>query len=334
MRESEIRPEALLKKYFELCVYDTELFFGNDQRVKCRCVACGSTKTKKEFIKFGFGYVSCLQCQSLFQSPRPLPKSFENFYRNSSSSNYWAEVFFPSVAEARREKIFKPRVSSLFDIVSNRGYKIKSLIDVGAGFGMFIEEWRKLDDQTNCLAIEPSQSLAAVCRQKGIQTLEDVIENVEGYENFSGLVVSFEVLEHVWDPVTFLKGLVRMTKPGGIVFVSTLSIDGFDLQHLWGSSKQISPPHHLNFLSNKGLEELFEKAGLINIELTTPGKLDVDIVVNACKEDRALIKSNRFIKKLIDKPEIRDDFQQYLVKNKMSSHVWIVGQRPVISDED
>ena len=54
--------------------------------------------------------------------------------------------------------------------------------------------------------------------------------------------------------------------------------DGFDLQMLWEKSSQISPPHHINFLSLNGFRSLFNRAGLKNIQLTTPGQLDVDIL--------------------------------------------------------
>ena len=69
-----------------------------------------------------------------------------------------------------------------------------------------------------------------------------------------------------------------MTRTGGYLFISTLCIDGFDLQLLWDNSSQISPPHHINFLSIKGFQLLFERAGISDISITTPGELDVEIV--------------------------------------------------------
>ena len=81
-------------------------------------MACESEELVREFEKNGFVYSSCQNCGTLFQSPRPSIEAFEAFYRNSVSSRYWAEEFFPAVAEARREKIFRPRADRLRNLCS------------------------------------------------------------------------------------------------------------------------------------------------------------------------------------------------------------------------
>ncbi len=106
MKENDIRPKALLNRYFELSKKDVERFFGDEKRFSIPCVACGSMDATFEFEKYGFAYSSCKFCRTLFQNPRSCPDAFEGFYRDSNSSNFWAEVFFPQVAEIRREKIF------------------------------------------------------------------------------------------------------------------------------------------------------------------------------------------------------------------------------------
>jgi SAM-dependent methyltransferase len=328
MKENEIRPESLYKKYIELSHKDAENCFGGEERFDVSCVACGHEENIKEFVKHGFQYVSCHACQTLYQSPRPSLLAFEAFYRDSVSSNYWANIFFPAVAEIRRKVIFRPRVDQLSAMVLDRGDKVEKLIDVGAGYGIFLDEWRKHDPKTHLVAVEPSESLAAECRKKGFETSQNIGEEVEGYDNFADLVVCFEVLEHVFDPLSFVKSLTRLARPGGLVFLSTLSIDGFDLQFLWEKSKQISPPHHINFLSVNGFKKLFERAGLTDISVTTPGKLDVDIVRNSCIHNADLIDGQRFIKKLIDQSDLRNSFQIFLAENDLSSHAWVIGRLP------
>ena len=156
MKEHEIRPEALLNRYLELSAEDAKFFFGNETRLDIACVACGETQTKHQFDKNEFAYEECVDCGTLFQSPRPAIANFELFYRQSKSSRYWAEVFFPAVAETRREKIFRPRVECLTKLCEEKNINVKRLFDVGAGFGIFLEEWRKSFPQTKVLAIEPS----------------------------------------------------------------------------------------------------------------------------------------------------------------------------------
>lgn len=329
MKEHEIRPEALLNRYLELSAQDADRCFADAPRSPLPCVACGGTQCTHQFNKHGFGYVRCADCGSLFQSPRPPLESFEAFYRQSASSVYWAEVFFPAVAEIRREKIFRPRAERLAALCVQRGVTIENLIDVGAGFGIFLDEWRRRAPQTKALAVEPSASLAQECRSKGIEVIEDIVENVAGHDQSADLVTCFEVLEHVHDPLDFVRVLARLARPGGHVFLSTLGIDGFDLQTLWEQSSQISPPHHINFLSVRGFERLFRRAGLVDVSVSTPGQLDVDIVRNAVKRAPALLEGQRFLQSLLADDEKAAEFQCFLTEQRMSSHVWVIGRKPV-----
>ena len=329
MKEKDIRPEALLNQYLELSAQDAKLCFGNSGRLHMACVGCGVKRPVHSFDKNGFAYAECRSCGSLFQSPRPPIEAFESFYRKSKSARYWADVFYPAVADLRREKIFRPRVNRLGAICAERGMRIDRLIDVGAGYGIFLEEWCSKFPHTKVLAIEPSNSLASQCESKGFAVVEDIVENVCGEDSSADLVTCFEVLEHVYDPLGFVKSLVRLARPGGYVFVSTLGIDGFDLQTLWEKSNQISPPHHINFLSTRGFEDLFVRAGLVDVMVTTPGQLDVDIVRNAVKRDPGLLKGQRFLRQLLADDQRAEAFQQFLVDQRLSSHVWLIGKKPI-----
>jgi SAM-dependent methyltransferase len=290
-------------------------------------VGCGSEEAQYEFLKNGFAYSRCVICGTLYQSPRPTIGAFEHFYRNSESARYWAEVFFPSVAEVRRNKIFRPRVERLASMCAAKGIVVERMIDVGAGFGIFLDEWRHRFPATEVLAIEPSTVLASECRSRGFEVIEDIVENVIGYDGYADLIICFEVLEHVYEPLNFVRTLSRLVRPGGYVFISTLGVDGFDIQMLWERSNSIFPPHHINFLSVEGFQCLFARAGLEQIEVTTPGQLDVDIVVNALDRNPTLLNGQRFLLSLLKDKSHSIAFQQFLAANNLSSHTWVIGKR-------
>ena len=328
MKEHEIRPAALMSRYLELSTADARECFGGAPRTDTLCVACGGSDRRVQFDKHTFTYVRCLNCGTLFQSPRPPLAAFEAFYRDSESSRYWAEVFFPAVAEIRREKMFRPRVERIARLCATRGLDVQHLVDVGAGYGIFLDEWRARFPRTECLAVEPSASLARECRQKHLNVVEDIVENVTGHEGSADLVTCFEVLEHVHAPLDFVKGLTNLTRSGGYVCVTTLCVDGFDIKMLWEKSTQIAPPHHINFLSVRGFEKLFARAGLEDIRVTTPGVLDVDIVRNAAERDPGILEGHRFLQELMTDETASSRFQRFLSRNRLSSHAWIMGRRP------
>ena len=326
MKERDIRPQELMQRYVELSTQDALRYFNGNERRDLDCVACGSGNTTEDFTKNDFAYALCDDCGTLYQTPRSPVEQFELFYRESKSSRYWAEVFFPTVAETRRDKIFKPRVEHLIEICKEVDLEVEKLVDVGAGYGIFLDEWRKVKPKTELLAVEPSGVLATECRNKGFSVEESIVENVTGYYEYADLVVCFEVLEHVDDQLEFITVLKKMVRPGGYLFVSTLCIDGFDLKMLWDKSSQISPPHHINFNSIKGFEALFDRAGLHEIQIITPGKLDVDIVKNYVDKNPEIVGSNRFIQSLLGDRDKSEIFQKFLAQNQLSSHAWVLGK--------
>jgi len=328
MKEHDIRPEHLLRRYLELSAQDAQQYFATGVRTSIACVACGSRASTPQFEKNGFGYAACMDCGTLYQNPRPALAAFEAFYRDSASARFWAQEFFPAVAEARRERIFRPRVERLAALCAQHGVNVGTLIDVGAGYGIFLDEWRRRFPLTRAIAIEPSAPLARECRAKGLEVVEALAESAAGCAALGDAVACFEVLEHAHDPLRFVQVLAQFVRPGGCLLVSTLGVDGFDIQILWERSNSIFPPDHINFLSVAGFERLFARAGLEDIEVLTPGVLDVDIVRNALREQPQLLAGNRFLERLIREEPLAAAFQQFLAHNRLSSHVWVLARRP------
>ena len=326
MKEQDIRPEDLFAKYVELSALDADECFIIEEMTEVNCVACDSSEFSIYSNKQSFRYVECKECKSVFVSPRPSQDSFYRFYKDSKYSNYWAEVFYPMVAEARREKIFIPRVKMLSKICNRKNIRIDRIIDIGAGYGVFLDEWLKENPKSDCIAVEPSKLLADECRAKGLNVEQFSAEELTGFDQSADLVVCFEVLEHVHNPLAFVKTLKRLLKPGGWLFLSTLCIDGFDLSILRDRSAQISPPHHINFMSVKGFQRLFNRARLNDIDITTPGKLDVDIVRNFKKKNPGKIKLNHFLDSILDDDDKANAFQLFLSENQLSSHIWVLGK--------
>ena len=113
----------------------------------------------------------------------------------------------------------------------------------------------------------------------------------------------------------------NLLKKEGYCLITTLGYEGFDILTLGKDSNSISPPHHLNFLSVRGFELLFKRAGFSEVHVMTPGVLDVDIVLNSDKNTEFL----RVLKLRGD--SVIKEFQDFLKKNKLSSHVWVLAKK-------
>ncbi|PNK08661.1 hypothetical protein CEP10_07005 [Cylindrospermopsis raciborskii S07] len=326
MKEEEIRPKAIFDEYLRLATKDAQAYFDAVKRQQIICPAC-ETPGVPAFEKSGFVYEQCPNCQTLYVSPRPVALAFSRYYRESPSCHYWATTFYKETAQARKEKLWKPKARQIYEIMAKFCPTPNlSVVDIGGGYGLFAEEIRELTLQ-NPIVIEPSPHLASVCRNKDILVVEKFLEDLtpKDLPNTHKVFVSFELFEHLHDPGFFMSCLYSLMLPGDIFIFTTLSGLGLDIQVLWQESKSVTPPHHLNFFNPYSIKLLLKRTGFNTIQITTPGKLDIDILRN----NEALVK-DRFWKTLlaISSENEKQSWQNWIAEQGYSSHMWVICRKP------
>lgn len=316
LTENEIRPKDLFDQYLKLSEADGKKL-NHAQFSKISCPACLQDSGKSLFTKYGFSFEKCTNCSTLFCNPRPTPNQLREFYVNSKSAEFWSKEFLPVVESARREKLVKPKVKDILEHLAGLNFVPAKICDVGASHGFVLEELKHTLKNSSFYAIEPDDHSCNLLRGKGIQVIQGLLGENDSLAGQMNFVTCFEVFEHVYSPLDFANEIYKLLAPGGLALITTLNCEGFDILTLQENSKSISPPHHLNFFSLKGFKTLFGKAGFKEVLVETPGKLDVDIVLNSGHQ-------NEFLEVLKTRgPEAIAEFQQFLAKNKLSSHTWI-----------
>ena len=331
MQLNEITPKKLLHTYLKLVSEDVKKYFYDKSAfVKNNCPACDSSYYNNTFIKNGFNYVLCDLCCSLFVSPSPDENLINEFYSTSKSSDYWANQYYPLTAEVRRNNIMKPRLKYLVEYVKQKKIPCDNILEIGSGYGLFLEELEKSFPDCNVYGLEPGDSLFEVSKNKGLNVINSFVEDLStNWNNKVDIAISFELLEHLINPYLFFKSLSKKIKKGGTLWMTGIGVDGFDVQVLWNNHINIYPPCHINILSKKGIEILFSRSGFESIEITTPGKLDVQIVKNANFTDFTEKHIGEFLGKIIknDNVEQMKSLQNWLVNQKLSSHTWIISRK-------
>ena len=316
MKENEIRPKDIFKKYLNLAKKDANDIFKNSKKIKLNCYACNGSTTKL-FSKFGFTYCECKKCKTIFVNPRPKEVYFRKFYTNGKSVKYWSNTFYKKTAKNRKEKLWRKKA----EIILERLDSNIELVDIGGGYGIFAEVVREISKNPITI-IEPNKELALICRKKGFNVISKFVEDVKiaDLSKKKKCFLSFELFEHLFDPKDMLIKLYRLMKKGDIFLFTTLSGSGFDIQMLKQNSKSIFPPHHLNFFNPVSVERLLKVVGYKNINVETPGLLDVDIVSNDLSKC-----TNQFIKDFL--PKLNENQKEVLQKiisdTKSSSHMWV-----------
>ncbi len=325
MKENEIRNSDTLEKYLEILKQDTDALFDKKSFVNIACPACGSKSVNEDINVLGFQYSECADCRTIYVNPRPTLEDLGKFYSNSDATNYWVNSFFMPMAEARREKIFKPRAKEIAD--SFPALCHGKIGDIGAGFGLFLEELKKIWINADIIAIEPSEEMSEICKNKGITVISKMVENVDVQtEGNFDLLTSFELFEHLYDPKAFLNQVRNLLKKDGYLVFTTLNGDGFDIRLLWEKSKSFSPPQHLNFFNPNSIRIVLEECGFITEQITTPGRLDWDIVEGNYHKNH--IELDRFWKLVADcDDKVKENLQQWISENGLSSHMRVVARR-------
>ena len=200
LRESDIRPADILAEYLRLSAIDGERFSADRAALSHRpCPGCGADEPMPAFTKNGFELARCGACDTLYVTPCPTAAQLAPLYADSPSSRYWAQVFFPAVAEARRTRIFEPRAERVIALMRERNQPLSRITEVGAGAGIFVEEMRRKLPECAFRVVEPGEELAQQCRGKGFETFEGLAEEAAvdaAWRGSADLVVCFEVIEH------------------------------------------------------------------------------------------------------------------------------------------
>ena len=331
MKEADIRPLDLFNKFIELSISDIESIFDDKTSfVDVSCPACDSNDSEEGLFKYGFRYLICTNCASLYCSPRPNMLQLESFYQTSQSVEFWAKHFYHKTAKARRKLMFQPRAQLALKI-SGQNHDTNSdlvLVDVGSGYGMLLDEVQATGRFARVVGIEPNKEFASMCIQRGFEIINKSAEDLQPNDVNAHVATCFEVLEHVYNPCKFLTSIRNGLGIGGRLLLTTLTVTGFDIQILWENSKSLTPPHHLNIMSVDGIRCLMKRGGYRVLKIETPGKLDLDIVLNAYQENEGIERS-RFVNILMSKDngQTNEDFQTFLQKHLLSSHVRVVAER-------
>jgi 2-polyprenyl-3-methyl-5-hydroxy-6-metoxy-1,4-benzoquinol methylase len=328
-RESDIRPEELMREQSGRFQRDVDrLLTHRDHYVEVVCPACGDAERIAAFTKMGFSYQHCSSCRTMYISPRPLPEHLADYYRHSENYRFWAEHIFPASEDVRRERIFRPRVRRLLEICDRHGVATDFLLEVGGGFGTFCAEVTATGRFERVVAVEPTPELAIECRARGVDVVEERVEDLgEEYRDID-VIASFETIEHLFDPSAFVVACARRLRPGGLLVLSCPNGRGFEILTLGAASDSVDP-EHLNYFNPSSLSELLERSSFEVVEVSTPGSLDAEMVHKKAVAGDIDLRSAPFLQQLLvdEWDENGAGFQTYLAENRLSSHLWIAARR-------
>lgn len=322
LSEEAIRPKDLMKAK-EACVeHDRNFLLAHrGEWTKVACPACGHSNSEYYDQKQGYIYEKCINCETVFTNPRPSEQLLHKFYSQSPNYEFWNKYIFPTTDVARKKNIYRPRAAMIERYINEYGCKTESFLEIGAGFGSFCEVIRELGVFRRIVAVEPTPDLAGTCRKKGFEVFEAPIEKIN-LGSMADVVAAFEVIEHLFDPGSFIAKCHSILKSNGLFVLSCPNVKGFDVSTL-GTLSGSFDHEHINYFHPGSLVHLLKKFGFDDISVVTPGRLDADIVRKHILDGRYSLEGQPFLQEvLINRwEELGGAFQNFLAENKLSSHM-------------
>lgn len=329
LSEKELCPEDLLAGQEAAFARDIErLHARSGEFLEVSCPGCNRNDANFAFEKFGFKFDSCRQCGTIYMSPRPSPAVMTDYYSSSENYAYWAKYIFPVSEASRREKIHKPWLERVVGFCNRHGIRTGTLVEVGPGFGTFASVATESGKFARVIAVEPTPEMAKACRDRGVLVIQKRVEDIGDEFDGADVLVSFEVVEHLFDPSVFLAQCARLVRPGGLLVVSCPNGQGFDIATL-GAGALAVDAEHVNLFNPASLASLVARSGFEVLEVTTPGRLDAEFVREAALKGEIDLSSDAFLKRvLLDEwDRLGWPFQQFLAANGLSSHMWLAARR-------
>lgn len=147
----------------------------------------------------------------------------------------------------------------------------KRVLDVGCGSGVFLELAREYGWIVK--GAEPDPVAREVAAERGFEVRSSLAEWSGEAGQFDAVTLG-HVIEHVHDPLSLLREIHALLRPGGMIFVETPNVDAIG-HRLYGANwRGLEPPRHLVMFSSRSLRQVLRSAGFHGIRFhPRPGAL-------------------------------------------------------------
>jgi 2-polyprenyl-3-methyl-5-hydroxy-6-metoxy-1,4-benzoquinol methylase len=192
-------------------------------------------------------HVRCKNCHLIYMNPMEKVSKTNEYYYKAKNTHA------PTIRECYL-RTAKSQVRLIQKYASGT-----NLLDIGCAQGFFLFSASKAGYTTR--GIEISQDAAAYAiKEFGLDVEAKPFEELRFPESSFDVVTLWQVLEHVPYPLTVLKEVYRILKPGGLIVASTPNIEGIPakiLRKKWWDIKRL----HINQFTTKTLADILHNAG-------------------------------------------------------------------------
>ncbi len=214
-------------------------------------------------------YVKCMHCSLVYENPRLTSEELRSYYSNESyflSNDKQDTSSYTDYFSQCNIGLNKEYFSILQQYVQNK-LSIKYL-DIGCGPGTLVK--LASENGWDATGLEISKWAAEYARHNRINVIENNLQGANFSSDCFDLISMFDVLEHLPDPVSYVREIFRILKSQGIVIVETPNVGGFFSKYLYKQNSEIVKPRaHICLYSPSSIQHLFSKVDFSKIKINT-----------------------------------------------------------------
>jgi len=210
--------------------------------------------TDKSFL-----VVECKNCRLIRLEPRPSVEEVTHYYPRE----YW---FAPEgdaasrFEEAYRRFVLRDHLNFVLRAIANSGEK-GLVVDVGCGGGLFLKMLRERG--LPVLGLETSETAAkSAWKNNGVAVVCGDLSKSPIERGTCAAVTMFHVLEHLHDPVSYIRSARDLLLPGGRLVIQVPNASSWQFLMFGEHWNGVDVPRHLVNYRQRDLENLLEYCGL------------------------------------------------------------------------
>lgn len=180
----------------------------------------------------------CDICLLAFRLPAHSPEALEHLYAAGDP-----DVWTPNAARRPDWELGAEWVATELPA---------TVLDVGCFDGHFADY---LPDGIGCYGVEANPAAAQRAAARGVSVVSSSIEELTQLDQRFTHVVAFDVIEHVPNPLGFLRQLCDLVEPGGSIVIGTGNFDALAWRLMGSSYWYCCYPEHVAFISPRWCAE-------------------------------------------------------------------------------
>ncbi len=196
----------------------------------------------------------CPACLLCFRFPRPPQDVLEVLYKQAPSTNW---IY---------EQHHRPDWSTAHDWLSRRHPAGGRILDLGCYDGAFLDT---LPPSWQRFGVEMSEAALARARQRDITILGRDIMTLPPATLQMHAATAFDVIEHVADPLGFLRRMAGIVCPGGTIIISTGNTRALPWRLMGSRYWYCTIPEHISFINDAWCQSAAQQLNLQLLALET-----------------------------------------------------------------